>query len=97
MTLNYCVQSQSLQTAPNQQFSSTGAYPQTRQTHRCFSHTPPVSPEASPADKKKQKQNPALAMGFKMLILKSKKLVTRSSAIDWELMSSVRLASCGGF
>lgn len=27
----------------------------------------------------------------------SKKLVTRSSAIDWELMSSVRLASCGGF
>lgn len=33
---------------------STGACPQKHQTHRCFSHKLPVSPEASPAGAKKQ-------------------------------------------
>lgn len=44
-----------------------------------------------------QKQSPNLVMFDLLLIVKSKRCVTRSSAIDWELMSSVRLASCGGF
>lgn len=64
------------------------------QTHQCFFHKLLVSLAVSPENKTKKRQIQTLFFfSGNLRSFMSQKCVTRSSAIDWELMSSEWLAS----